>query len=140
MLIETNDSPEDAVKLIGEAKNYYDKVGIDKAQLMLMEVPIRVRMGDSEGFQSLMRTLTTEYRGREEVMAALQQILVSIGLINPDGSPRTGGPGPGAMSAGPPAPPAASSSGLWTPDSGSPASAGASASQGGSKLWVPGMD
>lgn len=140
MLIETNASPEDAVKLIAEAKKFYDKVGIDKAQLMLMEVPIRVRMGDSEGFQSLMRTLTTEYRGREEVMAALQQILVSIGLINPDGSPRMGGPAPDGMSAGPAASPAASSSGLWTPDSGSPASAGAPASQGGSKLWVPGMD
>lgn len=140
MLIETNASPEEAVKLIGEAKKYFDKVGIDKAQLMLMEVPIRVRIGDSEGFQSLMRTLTTEYRGREEVMAALQQILVSIGLINPDGSPRMGGPAPGGMSAGPAASPAASSSGLWTPDSGSPASAGAPASQGGSKLWIPGMD
>jgi len=142
MLIETNESPEAALKLIGEAKKYFDSVGIDKAQLMLMEVPIRVRMGDSEGFQSLMRTLTTDYRGREEVMAALQQILVSIGLINPDGSPRMGGPSPGgqlpggAMAAEPPQ----SSSGLWTPDGGAPASAGAAPSEGGSKLWIPGMD
>lgn len=142
MLIETNSSPEDALKMIGDAKKYYDKVGIDKAQLMLMEVPIRVRIGDSDGFQSLMRTLTTEYRGREEVMAALQQILVSIGLINPDGSPRMGGPGPGgAMAGGPMGGPAASpaqpSSGLWTPDGGS---ASAPANQGSGKLWIPGMD
>lgn len=145
MLIETDTSPEDSLKLIGEAKKYYDKVGIDKAQLMLMEVPIRVRMGDSEGFQSLMRTLTTEYRGREEVMAALQQILVSIGLINPDGSPRMGGPAPGGAMptgsmGGSSATPAQASSGLWTPDGGSPASSAAPANQGGSKLWVPGMD
>lgn len=144
MLIENDDSPESALKSIGEAKKYFDSVGIDKAQLLLMEVPIRVRLGDSDGFQNVMRTLTTEYRGHEEVMAALQQILVSIGLINPDGSPRMGGPSPGGpgsmgqMQGGPmAAAPAQASSGLWTPDGGS---AAAPASQGSGKLWIPGMD
>jgi len=137
-LIEVTQSPDDALKMIGEAKQFFETTGLDKAQLLLMEVPIRVRMGDSDGFQSVIKTLTTEYRQREDVMAGLQQLLVSIGLINPDGSPRMEGrPPAGAMS---PAEPAAASSGLWTPDSGSPASSGAAAGQGGGKLWIPGMD
>jgi hypothetical protein len=103
------------------------------AELLLMELPQRAKAGDTEGFQNVIRTLTTQYRNRQDVMAALQQLLVSMGLINPDGSPRMDMPRGG--SAAPAAAP--QSSGIWTPGSSSAASEPAAS---GSKLWVPGMD
>lgn len=141
LLIQAEQAPVKAIELIGGAKKYFDKVGRDKVQLLLMELAARVRIGDSDGFQNVLRILTTEYRDQEEVMVSVQQILMSLGLINPDGSPRTAGPQPGGPMPGaaprPVAQSEAASSGLWTPDSGS---AAASAGQGGGKLWVPGMD
>jgi len=137
-LIEVTQAPDEALKMIDEAKKFFETTGLDKAQLLLMEVPIRVRMGDSDGFQNVIKSLTTEYRQREDVMATLQQLLVSIGLINPDGSPRMEGRAPGGAMSAPE--PASTTSGLWTPDSGAPASSAASSGQGGGKLWIPGMD
>ena len=137
-LVDTTESADDALELLGQTKQFFEKWGLDKAQLLLMELPLRAKLGDSDGFQTVIRTLTSDYRNREDVMAGLQQLLVSMGLINPDGSPRNEGPR-SAMVADGGASPAAQSSGLWTPDGGSAAPAAAS-SQGGGKLWVPGMD
>jgi hypothetical protein len=137
-LVDTTESADDALELLGQTKQFFEKWGLDKAQLLLMELPLRAKLGDSDGFQTVIRTLTADYRNREDVMAGLQQLLVSMGLINPDGSPRNEGPR-SAMVAEGGASPAAQSSGLWTPDGGSAAPAAAS-SQGAGKLWVPGMD
>lgn len=137
-LVDTTESADGALELLGQTKQFFEKWGLDKAQLLLMELPLRAKLGDSDGFQTTIRTLTSDYRNREDVMAGLQQLLVSMGLINPDGSPRNEGPR-SAMVADGGAPAAAQSSGIWTPDGGSAAPAAAS-SQGGGKLWVPGMD
>jgi tetratricopeptide (TPR) repeat protein len=137
-LVDTTESADDALELLGQTKQFFEKWGLDKAQLLLMELPLRAKLGDSDGFQTVIRTLTADYRNREDVMAGLQQLLVSMGLINPDGSPRNEGPR-SAMVAEGGASPAAQSSGIWTPDGGSAAPAAAS-SQGAGKLWVPGMD
>ncbi len=138
-LIELTDSAEEALQMVAEAKVFFEKSQLDMAELLLMELPQRAKAADTQGFQEVIRTLTTQYRNREDVMAALQQLLVSMGLINPDGSPRMDMPRGGA------AEPAAApqSSGIWTPGSSAASSSPAaseSAASGGSKLWVPGMD
>lgn len=133
-LIELTESAEQALQTVAEAKAFFEKSNLDMAELLLMELPQRARAADTQGFQNAIRTLTTQYRNREDVMAALQQLLMSMGLINPDGSPRMDGPRGGAAA---PAAAAPQSSGIWTPGS-SPAASEPATS--GSKLWVPGMD
>ncbi|TVP97144.1 MAG: protein-disulfide isomerase [Planctomycetaceae bacterium] len=129
-LIESSDTFEESLRWIAEAKSFFVKRGLDTANLLLVELSTRIRAGDLEGFQTTLRTLTTEHSHREEVMQILQQMLISLGLLNPDGSPRRGPMRPGAA----PEPPA-SAGGIWTPDGGGAPDAPASG-----KLWVPGMD
>src|SRR5690606_7789861 len=108
--IEYSASPAAALQLLREAKAFFGQHNLDQAELLLMELTQQVRGGDVQGFQQTVRTLTTEYRHREDIMAALQQMLVSMGLINPDGSPREL---PRRQAAAPEAAPR--DSGIWTP-------------------------
>ena len=129
-LINAADANEDALKLLEDAKAFAESNNIPIANLLLSEVSLRLAAGDGVGFQSAIETLSSRYGNQPEVMARLQQMLVSYGLISPDGSPRSGPPAPAA---------AASPAGeLWTPDSGAPDAPAAKG--GGGKLWVPGMD
>ena len=131
-LINTAPSSDEALELIEAAKAFSDERNMPKANLLLAEIAVRVNAGDGEGFQRAVQDISSNYGNDPEVMARLQQMLMSYGLISPDGSPRgaPAGPAPAA---------AASESQLWTPDSGTPASP-QSESGGGGKLWVPGMD
>jgi tetratricopeptide (TPR) repeat protein len=129
-LINAADANEDALKLLEDAKAFAESNNIPIANLLLSEVSLRLAGGDGVGFQSAIETLSSRYGNEPEVMARLQQMLVSYGLISPDGSPRSG---PAA-----PAPAASPAGELWTPDSGTPDAPAAKG--GGSKLWVPGMD
>ncbi len=137
-LVESSESPVDALRWIGEAKPYFEKAGLDMANLLLVELSTRARANDIEGFQGVIRKLTTDYRNREDVMAVLQQMLVSMGLLNPDGSPRRQAARPSGIAGGD-----GDTGGIWTPDSASPASPGpigAPTSPAAGKLWIPGMD
>ncbi len=124
--------PDKAMEMLREAKAWADANQQPAASVLLAMLPQLLISGDGEGFQQCMQELTTKHRDDPAVMGRLQQMLMQFGLINPDGTPR-GGPAPAA--------PAAASSGLWTPDQGAPpAGPAAGQGEGGSKLWVPGMD
>lgn len=135
-LVKVSRNPVVMLERIETAKPVFDKLGFDQANLLLMELQARARVGDIAGFQNVIRKLTTDYRHREDVMVSLQQMLVAMGVINPDGSPRRG-PAQGGQLA---AEPAKGSGVIWTPDSGSPAAAPSPSGQAPSKLWIPGMD
>jgi hypothetical protein len=129
-LINAADRNEEALKLLEEAKVFAESNNMSIANLLLSEVSLRLTAGDGAGFQKAIETLSSRYGSEPEVMARLQQMLMAYGLISPDGSPRQA-PAPAAA-------PAAGTSELWTPDSGTPATP---ASNGGeSKIWIPGMD
>ncbi|TWT52669.1 hypothetical protein Pla22_02950 [Rubripirellula amarantea] len=136
-LINTATDNAVALKLLEEAKAFAAANQISTANLLLTEIGLRLQGGDGPGFQSALQAISSQYGQEPEVMAQLQQMLMAYGLIGPDGRPR-GGPG------GPPsaAAPAAAGGGLWTPDGGAPAPSPAAGGEGdgGSKLWVPGMD
>ncbi|MEM8669604.1 MAG: protein-disulfide isomerase [Planctomycetota bacterium] len=137
-LINTAESSAEALELIEAAKDFGTSRNISIANILLSEVSLRVNAGDGEGFQRAVEQVASQYGNEPEVMARLQQMLMSYGLISPDGSPRAAPP-PGAA----PASPAAAGGGqLWTPDSGTPATPppAESGGSGGGKLWVPGMD
>jgi hypothetical protein len=59
---------------------------------------------------------------------ALQQMMIDVGLLHPDGTPVAMPEEEPAMAGA--AEPAAAPGGLWTPDSAQPGS-------GGGKLWTP---
>ena len=127
-LINAADRNDEAIEKLEEAKAFADAHNLPIANLLLTEVSLRLSVGDAAGFQNAIEAISTRYGREPEVMARLQQMLMAYGLIGPDGSPRAQPPA-AAMSQGAPA------SELWTPDQ--PAQP---AQEGGSKLWIPGMD
>ncbi|TWU34127.1 hypothetical protein Q31b_55980 [Novipirellula aureliae] len=143
-LINAARGNSEAIAVLDEAKAFGDANGLPIANLLLSEVGLRLQAGDGQGFQNTIATLTTKYSGDPEVMAQLQQMLISYGLIRPDGTPRQAPPGAGAGGAPIPAAPgqaaAAGGGGLWTPDNPTAAPQDSAGDGGGSKLWVPGMD
>lgn len=136
-LISSTEDNAEALSLLEKAKAFADSKQISTANLLLTEVGLRLKAGDGAGFQSALQTISTKHGNDPEVMAQLQQMLMAYGLIGPDGRPTGGGGLPPSEAA--PAPAESSSSGLWTPDQGSP-TGGSPGSQGGGKLWTPGMD
>ena len=127
-LINAADRNDEALEKLEEAKAFAEANNLPTANLLLSEVSLRLSVGDAAGFQNAIESISTRYGREPEVMARLQQMLMAYGLISPDGSPRAT-PAPAAAAQGAPA------SELWTPDQ--PAQP---AQEGGSKLWIPGMD
>ncbi|MBQ6157495.1 MAG: hypothetical protein IJJ20_00615 [Thermoguttaceae bacterium] len=123
---EAAEGPAKALELIAEAKGAAREAGISDASLSLREAAIQLSLGRADEFRRLVSYVAREHRNDPEAMAELQMMMVNLGLINPDGTPRTM---PSAPAAAEPAPPAGESK-LWTPDSDTP-------SGGGSKLWTP---
>ena len=124
-----------ALTRLEEAKAFGESNGLSIANLLLSEVGLRLQSGDGPGFQKAIETLSSRYSHEPDVMAQLQQLLMAYGLIGPDGAPRQ------APQAGPAAatPADQQPGGIWTPDGGTSAPA-EPAPEGGSKLWIPGMD
>jgi hypothetical protein len=137
-LVEFADSAQEASDLIEEAKAYATANQLDQASLRILELTHKLINGDQAGFSNTLRSISEQYGKRPEVMARVQQLLISAGILRPDGSVRER---PGAASGGNVgmASPA-SGSGIWTPDGGAPASAASPSAPAASKLWIPGMD
>lgn len=132
-LINASEGNDESLATLEEAKAFAEQHNLSTANLLLSEVGLRLSSGDGPGFQAAIETLSSRYGNEPEIMAQLQQMLMAYGLIGPDGAPRSRPP----AAAG--AEPAGQPGGIWTPDGGSAPPADG-ASEGGSKLWVPGMD
>lgn len=132
-LVNTAKQNDKALEALVKAKAFAEENNLPTSQLLLSEVSLRLAAGDPQGFQETIQSLTTQYGNDPEVMARLQQMLMSYGLIGPDGAPRSGAPSPAQESSG------SSGGGLWTPDQGQQPPSQDSGG-GGGKLWVPGMD
>jgi hypothetical protein len=134
LLIRTAANAPDALSYVADAKKTATEAGESPARWLLAELSIRLSTADTAECEKLVQTIQTRYMQEPGVAQGLYEILVSYGIISPEGMPA----GPHRRAARPMAATAAateSSSKLWTPDA--PASA-----VGGekSKLWVPGMD
>ena len=125
---------EEALELARQAQTLAREAGQPIGQYVLLEMEVQLQRGEVQETQRLLRQIEANHLKEPGVADALMQILMEAGVVGPDGRPA--GPPPGA----PPMPEeAAASADLWTPEAG----AGASSSggeEGGSKLWVPGMD
>jgi len=134
LLIRTAVDAGDALNYVADAKKTAAEAGESPARWLLAELSIRLSTADTAECQKLVQTIQTRYMQEPGVAQGLYEILVSYGIISPEGTPA--GPRPGSR---PPMPAAAAtaepSSKLWTPDAPAAASGGEK-----SKLWVPGMD
>lgn len=137
----TDGRAEEALALIRKGSDEAKDFAVSDARFNLREAMIQISLGRPAEFRRIVEHVAREHRNEPEAMQSLQIMLMNLGLLNPDGTPRampTGGPDPstGMAGAGPQGFPQAAeepkkSSGLWTPDSDE------NRSGGGSKLWTP---
>lgn len=133
LLIRTAVDADDALSYVSDAKKTAADAGESPARWLLAELSIRLSRAEATECQKLVQTIQTRYMQEPGVAQGLYEILVSYGIISPQGQP--GGRPPAAppqMAAAPAAEPAAA---LWTPDAPAAETAGEK-----SKLWIPGMD
>ncbi len=146
MLMMSTPEPSEAIAIGDLAVEFAKANELNFANVLMAKMELSLSMASEEGFRSAIMEIEANYGNDPAVMARVQQLLVQLGIIRPDGSPRNGPPGSGAPmggpAGGPPADftpaPAPAEGGVWTPDS--PNQPNPSSSEGGSKLWVPGMD
>ncbi|MEM9587828.1 MAG: hypothetical protein AAGA03_11165, partial [Planctomycetota bacterium] len=129
-------TPDKVRPLMDKALEAATDAGTDVTGLLLRYIDMMLMMRDGEGVQSLVSEFYNRYGTDPQRMGALQNYLMSRGLIRPDeaSSPMVA-----------PSAPTSSAGGLWTPDGGSapaptPASSAPEPADGGGKLWLPGMD
>ncbi|MGA2256934.1 MAG: hypothetical protein ABSG53_19960 [Thermoguttaceae bacterium] len=119
---------EDGIACIDEGRRDTLSNGQSCAAWDLMELSFRFGHGDGEQAMRLMQHIESRHIQEQGVAQALTQMLINIGLLNPDGTPVAA---PGRRTAAEVGPRASEPSKLWTPDSESAGSGG--------KLWTPGM-
>ncbi|MEL6105937.1 MAG: protein-disulfide isomerase [Planctomycetota bacterium] len=136
MLMTTTPDPAKAIETADIAIEFAKRVELPFSHVLLAKLELSLSVADQDLFRGTVMDIEKHYGNDPSVMAHVQQLLVQIGLIRPDGSLRN----QGAPAAGPaeftPAPAPASNAGVWTPDSAPPKPEG----EGGGKLWIPGMD
>ncbi|MDO5552862.1 MAG: hypothetical protein Q4G68_03795 [Planctomycetia bacterium] len=120
-----------AEELIAKACAEAELRNLSDGHWNLLDLQMKLITGNMQEAQALMQHVMTAHQSEQGVMAELTQLMMDLGLLNPDGTPRAV---PGAAAAAPVAPPAAEkpSAGLWTPDA--PQADNAAPS----KLWTPG--
>ena len=140
--------PSEAIAYLGKAQELAKAKGRSPARYLLAELPYRLQRGEEQESRRILNLLTTRYAKEPGVQESLLNLLAQLGLVRVDpatGRPIIMMPSGGAAGTVPPAgvPGVAASaapaphSALWTPDQMAPAPA---ASEGKSKLWIPGMD
>jgi hypothetical protein len=134
LLIRTAVDVGDALSYVADAKKTAADAGESPARWLLAELSIRLSTADTAECQKLVQTIQTRYMQEPGVAQGLYEILVSYGIISPEGMPAGSRPSTARPMVAAAASPESTSK-LWTPDA--PAAAGGGEK---SKLWVPGMD
>jgi hypothetical protein len=128
LLAQSATTLEEGIGNIDEGRRDALSNGQSCAAWDLMELSLHFGHGDVDQAMTLMQHIESRHIQEQGVAQALTQMLINVGLLNPDGSP-VAAPGrqvPSAAGSQAPEP-----SKLWTPDSESSGSGG--------KLWTPGM-
>ena len=135
LLIRTATNSDDALHHVEDAKQVAIERGDSPARWLLAELSVRLSRREVGPAQELIQRLQLRHRDEPGVAQGLYEVLVSYGLLNPDGSvPNASGAAPAAAPAEQPA--AEAGSAIWTPDSPSEPAP----TEQKSKLWIPGMD
>jgi len=128
LLAQSATTVEDGIASIDEGRRDSLSRGDSCASWDLMEFSFRFGHGDVEQAMQLLQHIESRHINERGVAQTMTQMLISVGLLNPDGTPVAVPVHQASAAVGPPAP---EPSKLWTPESGSAGSGG--------KLWTPGM-
>ena len=118
---------EEALLWIERAKNESSAQNLPDAAWCLQEITLRLQQGNAQAFNEVIQYVVAKYQNDANVMQALQELFVQLGILNPDGSPSAAMMRSQTESAQESVNPQ-----IWTPDGST--STGSAAS---SKLWVP---
>ncbi|WP_164101717.1 tetratricopeptide repeat protein [Candidatus Laterigemmans baculatus] len=134
VLVQAAPTPEAALEMSAKAKAWAESANVSDAPFLLIELQRHLELGDARGFENTIQTIYAKHQNDTNVMMYLQQMLVELGLLNPDGTPRQGPPRQG--------PPRGSAGGALrgAQPAAAPESPLAAEPSSGSKLWLPGMD
>ena len=129
LLAQSATTLEEGIASIDEGRRDALSSGQSCAVWDLLELSFRFgHGGDIEQAMRLMQHIESQHIQEQGVAQTLTQMLINVGLLNPDGTPVAV---PGRRAAAEAAPPAAEPSKLWTP--------GSESSGSGGKLWTPGL-
>jgi hypothetical protein len=130
-LVRTERDVAKALDYVSQARRAMDDLKVSHASWDLMELSLCFAARDMQNAMRLIEHIQRQHLEEPGVGEALTRLLISVGLLRPDGTPAYGPAAGGPTSPMPAAEPAAAG-GLWTPDSGSPPGPAA-----GGKLWTP---
>jgi hypothetical protein len=128
VLARVAEDPVQGLRYLDQGRQAAEAAGQSSASWDLVELSMRLGIGDGEGAMRLMQHIQSRHLNEAGVAEALTNLLVRAGVLRPDGTPAPLPPGPAAAAAagGEAAPEAGK---LWTPGGQTPG--------GGGKIWVP---
>jgi hypothetical protein len=130
VLAQTTPDFGQAMKHVEEGRDAALKAGHSCASWDLLELSLNFGRGDGHEAMRLVQHIQQRHMQEQGVARALTQMLIDVGLLQPDGTPAVMPSRQAADGAMPGAPPAEASK-LWTPGCDEP-------SGGGGKIWTPG--
>jgi tetratricopeptide (TPR) repeat protein len=134
-LLETRSTNEERIDLIEKAKQAALAANQSPAIWLLREIPLRIMSGDTQTASDLMQTIEANHIEEPGIRDHFYQLLMQLGIINPDGSPAGGQAQPGIIDPSASAPQAG---GVWTPGNQEPPANNPSASGDENPgLWIP---
>jgi hypothetical protein len=135
-LLETRSTNEERIDLIEKAKQAALAANQSPAIWLLREIPLRIMSGDTQTASDLMQTIEANHIEEPGIRDHFYQLLMQLGIINPDGSPAGGQAQPGIIDPSASAPQAG---GVWTPGSQEPQATDEPSAAGDDKpgLWIP---
>ena len=134
-LLETRSTNEERIDLIEKAKQAALAANQSPAIWLLREIPLRIMSGDTQTASDLMQTIEANHIEEPGIRDHFYQLLMQLGIINPDGSPAGGQAQPGIIDPSASAPQAG---GVWTPGNQEPPADNPSASGDENPgLWIP---
>ncbi|MDR3234007.1 MAG: hypothetical protein LBT46_10165 [Planctomycetaceae bacterium] len=122
---------EEALLWIDRGRNESAAHNIPDAAWCLHEIPLRLHLGQGERVQQLVSYIVKTYKNDANVMQALRDLYVQLGVLNPDGTVSAATQQMTVQKAAA-VPEGTQSTGLWTPEQTVSAN-----TAGGSTLWVP---
>ncbi len=135
MMATGAEDSDEALRYVDEGRKLALQAGQSCAHWDMLELPMRFERGEAEEASRLFEHLQTRHAEEPGVARALTELLIELGILNPDGSPAAPmqRPAAEAPSLVVPEQGGAKPGELWTPDSQKPAGEKA-------KIWTPGME
>jgi len=138
-LLETRSTNEERIELIEKAKQAALDANQSPAIWILREIPLRIMSGDTQKASDLMQTVEANHIEEPGIREHFYQLLMQLGIINPDGSPAGGPAAPAQPGIIDPSASAPQAGGVWTPGNQEPQASDKPSASGDDKpgLWIP---